>query len=118
MAEQPFVSNEDVAKAAGHASPQVTMSMYAHAMTGSARRVADTVNRLVPVYPDDMADDTALQSSLLALRSGTKALDDHPLFPDLARRLRNPAGLSRAPPSKGINRQPAGADWMTEIGAL
>src|SRR5216683_4138913 len=61
------VSDEDVAKAAGHASPQVTMSMYADPMTGSARRVANTVNRLVPVHPDDMADDTALQSSLLAL---------------------------------------------------
>jgi integrase len=45
------VSDEDVAKAAGHASPQVTMSMYAHALAGSARRVADTVNRLVPVHP-------------------------------------------------------------------
>jgi integrase len=58
------VSDEDVAKAAGHASPQVTMSMYAHAMAGSARRVADTVNRLVPIHPDD----TALRSTLLALR--------------------------------------------------
>jgi integrase len=62
------VSDEDVAKAAGHASPQVTMSMYAHAMVGSARRVADTVNRLVPVHPDDTADDTALRSTPLALR--------------------------------------------------
>jgi len=62
------VSDEDVAKAAGHASPQVTMSMYAHAMAGSARRVADTVNRLVPVHPDDTADDSALRSTLLALR--------------------------------------------------
>ena len=33
------VSDEDVAKAAGHASPQVTMSMYPHAMAGSAHRV-------------------------------------------------------------------------------
>ena len=62
------VSDEDVAKAAGHASPQVTMSMYAHAMTGSARRVADTVNRLIPLHPEDMADDTALRTTLLALR--------------------------------------------------
>src|SRR5436853_1242881 len=30
------VSDEDVAKAAGHASPQVTMSMYAHAMTAAS----------------------------------------------------------------------------------
>jgi integrase len=62
------VSDEDVSKAAGHASPQVTMSMYAHALTGSARRVADTVNRLVPLHPDDSTDDTALRSTLLALR--------------------------------------------------
>jgi len=62
------VSDEDVAKAAGHASPQVTMSMYAHAMAGSAHRVADTVNRLVPLHPDDGADETALRSTLLALR--------------------------------------------------
>ena len=62
------VSDEDVAKAAGHASPQVTMSMYAHALAGSARRVADTVNRLVPVDPADTVDERALQSTLLALR--------------------------------------------------
>src|SRR6266498_4147906 len=60
------VSDEDVAKAAGHASPQVTMSMYAHRMAGSARRVADTVNRLVPLDPGDMTDDSALRSTLLA----------------------------------------------------
>ena len=62
------VSDEDVSKAAGHASPQVTMSMYAHALTGSARRVADTVNRLFPLHPDDSTDDTALRSTLLALQ--------------------------------------------------
>jgi integrase len=62
------VSDEDVAKAAGHASPQVTMSMYAHALAGSARRVADTVNRLVPVHPEDATDDQALRSTLLSLR--------------------------------------------------
>jgi hypothetical protein len=61
------VSDEDVSKAASHASPQVTMSMSAHALTGSPRRVADTVNRLFPVHPDDTADDTALRSTLLAL---------------------------------------------------
>lgn len=69
------VSDEDVAKAAGHASPQVTMSMYAHAMAGSAHRVADTVNRLVPVHPDDTADDTALRSTLLALRVRRDRID-------------------------------------------
>ena len=62
------VSDEDVVKAAGHASPQVTMSMYAHALAGSARRVADTVNRLVPIDPDDTSDEQALRSTLLALR--------------------------------------------------
>jgi integrase len=62
------VSDEDVAKAAGHASPQVTMSMYAHAMAGSAHRVADTVNQLLPMHPDDSADETSLRSTLLALR--------------------------------------------------
>ena len=59
------VSDEDVARAAGHASPQVTMSMYAHALAGSARRVADTVNRLLPLDPADTVDERALQSDML-----------------------------------------------------
>jgi hypothetical protein len=44
------------------------MSMYAHALVGSARRVADTVNRLAPVHPEDTVDEQALRSTLLALR--------------------------------------------------
>ena len=44
------------------------LSMYAHAMEGSARGVEETVNRLVAAHPGDMTDDTALRSTLLALR--------------------------------------------------
>ena len=69
------VSDEDVAKAAGHSSPHVTLTMYAHPLSGSARRVADTVNRLVPVHPDDALDDGALQATLLALRVRRTAVE-------------------------------------------
>jgi hypothetical protein len=53
--------------------------MYAHAMAGSAHRVADTVNRLLPVHPEDTTDDTALRSTLLSLRVRRESVGQTPL---------------------------------------
>jgi integrase len=62
------VSDEDLAQAMGHASAQVTRSIYLHALPQSARRVVAAVNQVLPPHPDDVDDEQALRSTLLALR--------------------------------------------------
>jgi Phage integrase family len=62
------VSDEDLAQAMGHASAQVTRSVYLHALPDSARRVTSAVNQVLPPHVDDLADEAALQATLLALR--------------------------------------------------
>jgi integrase len=62
------VSDEDLAQAMGHASAQVTRSVYLHALPDSARRVTSAINQVLPPHPDDQADEQALRTTLLALR--------------------------------------------------
>jgi hypothetical protein len=61
-------SDEDLAQTMGHASAQVTKSIYLHALPDSARRVTAIVNALLPPDPKDREDDQVLVSTLLALR--------------------------------------------------
>jgi integrase len=61
-------SDEDLAQTMGHASPQVTKSIYLHALPDSARRVAALVNELLPPHPEDRVEDRMLISTLLSLR--------------------------------------------------
>ncbi len=61
-------SDEDLAQTMGHASPQVTKSIYLHALPDSARRVTALVNDLLPPDPKDREDDQVLVSTLLSLR--------------------------------------------------
>jgi integrase len=73
-------SDEDLAQTMGHASPQVTKSIYLHALPDSARRVTALVNDLLPPDPKDGAEDQVLVSTLLSLRVrrqdyGTRAPD-------------------------------------------
>ncbi len=62
------VSDEDLSQALGHASPQVTRSIYLHALPDSASRVAAAVNVALPAHPEDITDEQALERTLLALR--------------------------------------------------
>ena len=62
------VSDEDLAQAMGHASAQVTRSVYLHALPDSARRVTSAVNQVLPPHSDDREDEQALRTTLLALR--------------------------------------------------
>jgi integrase len=62
------VSDEDLSQALGHASPQVTRSVYLHALPDSASRVAAAVNVALPPHPEDITDEQALERTLLALR--------------------------------------------------
>ena len=52
----------------GHASAQITRSIYLHALPESARRVVAVVNQVLPPHPDDVDDEQALRSTLLSLR--------------------------------------------------
>src|SRR3954452_21105273 len=61
-------SDEDLAQTMGHASPQVTKSIYLHALPDSARRVTALVNDLLPPDPKDQDEDQVLVSTLLSLR--------------------------------------------------
>jgi hypothetical protein len=61
-------SDEDLAQALGHASPQVTRSVYLHALPASADRVAALVNAVLPLDPADADAEEALRTSLLSLR--------------------------------------------------
>jgi integrase len=61
-------SDEDLAQALGHASPQVTRSVYLHALPASADRVAALVNEVLPPDPADLNAEEAFRASLLSLR--------------------------------------------------
>jgi hypothetical protein len=57
-----------MAQALGHASPQVTRSIYLHALPASADRVTALIDQLLPIHPADGSDEEALRSDLLSLR--------------------------------------------------
>src|SRR5262249_59352857 len=69
------VSDEDLSQALGHASPQVTRSIYLHALPDSALRVAAAVNLALPPHPEDITDEQALQRTLLSLRVQRSAFE-------------------------------------------
>lgn len=73
-------SDEDLAQTMGHASPQVTKSIYVHALPDSARRITALVNDLLPPDPKDQEHDQVLVSTLLSLR--VRRLDYDTRTPD------------------------------------
>ncbi len=68
-------SDEDLAQALGHASAQVTRSVYLHPLPASADWLAALVNEVLPPDPADSEGEEVLQSSLLSLRVQRKGYE-------------------------------------------